>query len=96
MVAKITTCVVKRKGHEEVYDTRKVYASVYSAAINCEYTEKESEALANDVVEKVNKWVVKGLKGKGCISSEEIRNFIVEVLKDEDVQIMYLHHLDLS
>jgi transcriptional regulator NrdR family protein len=85
--------VVKRHGSKEAYDQRKVYASCYSAALNCHYSEIESEKLANYVMKKVNVWV----KGKKNVSSVEIRKEIIKHLypKDKDIVLMYKHHLDL-
>ncbi len=89
-------CVIKRKGHSEKYDERKVYASVYAAALNCEHKEELAEKLAKNVMKKVNIWFKKSSKHKACISSNEIRDIIIKNIKDGDVKLMYKHHLDLS
>lgn len=85
--------VVKRKGHEQHYDERKVYASVYAAAINCHYSEPHAELLARDVMVKVNRWV----QDRKFMTSEQIKHEIMHQLKDEDheVRMMYESHLDL-
>ena len=44
-----TLPIVKRHGTKEGYDDRKVYASVYSAALNCHYGEKKAETIAHDM-----------------------------------------------
>jgi transcriptional regulator NrdR family protein len=87
-------CVVKRRGHEEKYDVKKAYASVYSAALSCHYKEQKSEKLAKKVTDSITSWV----KRKGCVGSNEIRDEIIKKLKeiDKDVALMYGHHLDLS
>ncbi len=85
-------CIVKRKGHQEAYDNRKVYASVYAAALNCHYSEKKAEKIASQITKKIAAWI----KGKGCVDSKEIRKNIISNLEDEDVALMYKHHLDLS
>jgi len=92
-MASIKQCVVKRKGHQEKYDERKVYASVYSAALNCEYGEKKAERIASSAAKKVTVWV---RKMKGCVDSYAIRKYIISQLKDADVALMYRTHLDLS
>lgn len=84
--------LVKRKGHSEEYDERKVYASCYAAALNAHYDEKEAEAFANQVSAKITKWV----KSKPSVSSEEIRHQVIQAMHDPDVALLYKHHLDLS
>jgi transcriptional regulator NrdR family protein len=86
--------IVKRKGKQEKYDSRKIYGSVYSAALNCEYGERKSERIAEKVTGKLNAWV----RGRRVISSEKIREMVIDILGkiDKDVALMYKHHLDLS
>ena len=86
-------CIIKRKGHKEVYDERKVYASIYSAALNCHYDEKKSEKIAERAAKKITPWIK---KSKKCIDSNEIRRQVLHNLKDKDVALMYKTHLDLS
>lgn len=83
--------IVKRKGHNEKYDEKKVYASVYAAALNCHYTEREAEQIASDMMRKTNKAVAK----RKQITSHELREFITSNLSDKHVSLMYKHHLDL-
>ena len=84
--------LVKRKGHNEEYDERKVYASCYAAALNAHYNEKEAEEFAKVVTTKVNKWI----KTKAQISSDDIRHQIIIAMHDPEVALLYKHHLDLS
>lgn len=51
--------IVKRKGHSETYDVRKLYASIYSACLAVQSTDEEAENIADKVVEYVNKWLEK-------------------------------------
>src|SRR3989338_8989070 len=83
--------LVKRHGHLERYDPKKVYASVYAAALNCHYTEKQSERIAAVAMRKVNAFVGR----KKAFTSAEIRDKVLEVLDDKDVALMYRHHLDV-
>lgn len=83
--------LVKRKGHDEHYDDRKVYASVYAAAINSHKSEQESEHMAEEVMRKVSKWIDE----QDSVTSSDIRKHIVQNIPDEDVKLMYRHHLDL-
>ena len=84
--------IVKRRGQRERYDERKVYASIYAAALNCHYTEQKSEKIAKDITKKIKSWI----KTKKDITSEEIRDQILKHIKDKNVKLMYTHHLDLS
>ena len=86
--------VVKRHGHAQGFDEKKVYASVYSAALNSHFTEEESENLANKILEKVLEWI----NDKTHVSSGEIKKQIIEnlnLMKEEDVAHMYESHLDI-
>lgn len=83
--------VVKRKGHNEHFDERKVYASVYAAALNCNYPDYKSEEIARTVTEKIKKWI----KHKEVVDYTEIRAEIQDAIKDQDVLLMYRHHEDL-
>ena len=83
--------IVKRHGVSESYDEKKVYASVYAAALNAHYSEKKAEVLANDVMKKVSAWA----KTEESVFSVEIRYRILKYIDDEDVSLMYTHHLDV-
>ncbi|HLP79492.1 MAG TPA: ATP cone domain-containing protein [Acidobacteriota bacterium] len=83
--------IVKRRGHEEAYDEKKVYASVFAAAINCHYHEEQSEHIAQTVMTKINSF----MKSRKTVTSGELRAQIIETIFDEDVRLMYKHHLDV-
>lgn len=84
--------IVKRKGEKEHYDERKVYASCYAAALNCEYREKKAERLASEIAKKVTSWI----KKKKIVHSSEIREKVILLIKEKDVVLMYKSHLDIS
>lgn len=86
--------IIKRKGHREGFDKRKIYGSCYSAALNCHYSEKKAEKLASSVEKKVTKIAKKEMRKKR-ISSRDIRNYIINTIPDPEVVFMYVHHLDL-
>jgi len=44
--------IVKRRGHKEEYDERKVYASAYAACLNVHLGEIEAEEIATKVKRK--------------------------------------------
>ena len=84
--------IIKRHGHKQKYDQKKVYASVYAAALSSHYNEKKAEELAQNVTKKVNTFV----KSKKQITSSMIKEQIIKSIKDKGVKINYKHHLDLS
>ncbi|MEW6722825.1 MAG: ATP cone domain-containing protein [Candidatus Micrarchaeota archaeon] len=86
--------VVKRRGKKEEFDEKKVYASVYSACMECEMGEKKCEEISEHVVDELKKF----LKGKKEVNSTEIFGFIIQKLakKYEPAAFMYQTHRDLS
>lgn len=93
-IEKELTLVVKRRGHREHFDERKVYGSIYAACSNCELHEKECEKLAEQVVNELKKVLV----GKKEINSTEIFGLVISVLAKyhEDAALMYELHRDIS
>lgn len=51
--------IVKRKGHQEHFDERKAYASIYFASRSAHLGEKEAETLANKVVSELKTYLDK-------------------------------------
>lgn len=91
----MVTITIKREGETQEFDSRKVYASVYSASLNASYGEKKSEQIAEVVEKKVTNWV----KAHKHINSHHIRDCIIEELykmEEEDVASLYKHHLDVN
>ncbi len=87
--------IIKRRGHKEHYDEKKVYASVYAASINAEHSEKKSEKLALDVMHKIGRWIKQQAKMKTPIFSADIKYQISSLIKDREVALLYKHHLDI-
>lgn len=85
--------VVKRKGHKEDFDDRKVYASVYAAALNSHYDEVSAENVAALIADHMEDW----LHDRAEVKSSEIRKEIINTLNDidEDVALMYDSILDV-
>lgn len=92
-MAKEIRHIIKRKDHRQEYDEKKVYASVYAAALNCHYSESKSEDIAKDAMLKINSWI----KDKPITLSSEIKEEVSRYLEklDEDVAMMYEHHRNL-
>lgn len=85
--------IIKRKGHAEYFDERKLYASIYSAALNCHKSEEESENLADDVSTKIKQW----LNYNPTTKSHKLKTQVIKELNqiDKDIAMMYESHLDL-
>lgn len=86
--------IIKRKGHSEEFDDRKVYASCYSACINTHHGKEESEQMCSQVSDAIKLY----LGGKEEISSDDIfRETIRELNKiDSEAAFMYESHRDVS
>lgn len=82
--------LVKRAGHTEAYDERKLYASIYSAALAVREHPGAAELIAQEVVQDVNTWLEK----KHEVTSNDIRRIAAESLKviNPDAGHIYLHH----
>ncbi len=85
--------IVKRKGHNEPFDERKLYASIYSASLNCHNTEEFSEELAQKVSDSIIKW----MGSHPTITSHILKLRVIRELKniDKDISMMYELHLDI-
>ncbi|MBI4158821.1 hypothetical protein HY500_01025 [Candidatus Woesearchaeota archaeon] len=85
--------IIKRHRKKERFDERKLYASIYSAALTASYGEQKAEKLANDICYIIKKEVM-----KKTTTSDFIRKQVVKLLKkkDKDVAFLYETHLDLS
>lgn len=86
-----TLAVVKRRGHTERFDEKKVYGSVYAACASAHYAETQCEKTAAELTQKIKGW----LKGKKKVKSLDIREKIESALakKDKELLFFYEHHL---
>ena len=86
--------IVKRKGHTEKYDERKVYASAYFACRNAHLSEKESEKISA----KVATAVTAAMKKRRSASSDAVFAAIIGQLDklNEDAAFLYETHRDIS
>ncbi len=85
--------VVKRHGHAEAFDERKIYASVYESCHAAQLSTKQAEKIAASVSLHVKKWVEK----KTHVNSNEIHREVVKALKKnhEDAAYLYEHHRNI-
>ncbi len=88
------THIVKRKGHKQKFDERKLYASVYAACLSANIDKEEAAVTANLVIKEVKKW----LEGKEEMTSDQIFRKVGEELKhlNKDAAFMYTTHRDIS
>lgn len=86
--------IVKRRGHTEVYDERKIYGSCYFACRNAHLSEEESEEICKKVCAAITKWI----KTKKAASSNDIFKALTQELKkhNEDAAFLYETHRDIS
>ena len=86
--------IVKRMGHTEMYDERKVYGSCYFACRNAHLSEVESEWISSKVCSAVRKYVNKNK----VVISDDIFRIVIEELKryDNDAAFLYETHRDIS
>ena len=86
--------MVKRQGHLERFDERKLYASIFAACLSAQIPEKESEKISD----AVSKEVIKGLSKKDSVTAHHIYMHVVKSLKkkDKNAAFMYDSHMDVS
>lgn len=86
--------IVKRKGHKEMYEDRKLYASVYATCMSLRVSEVQAETIAKAVVHEVEQEI----KEKEEVTAHEISHLAKESLKkyNEDAAYLYEHHRDVS
>lgn len=76
----MATKILKKDGTEEPFSSEKIMASISAAADETDL----SDEMKNQIVEEVSSHVIKMAESKEKISTEEIRNAILEKLdKDE-------------
>ncbi len=86
--------IVKRRGHKEKFDERKVYASCYAAGMSCQIDHPKAEALCEKVTRDMKQWI----KNKKEVSANEIFVQMAKTIAkyNKHVAYMYETHLDVS
>jgi len=86
--------IVKRAGHTEEYDERKLYASVYSACLAVREPAATAELVAEKVTGDVNRW----LANKHEVTSYDIRRITADSLElyNRDAAYIYKHQRNLG
>jgi transcriptional regulator NrdR family protein len=86
--------IIKRKGHKQEFDERKVYASVYAACLAAHVQPEEAENIANSVTREIKEWI----KEKEAVASDNLSKQITSELKrlNDEAAFMYKNHRDIS
>jgi transcriptional regulator NrdR family protein len=86
--------IVKRKGHKEEFDERKMYASIFAACLTLRMSDEEAESISHMVCDEV-KNEIKDVKE---ITSEKLQSEVAKSLKKyhPDAAYMYKTHKDVS
>ncbi len=86
--------IVKRKGHIEPFDGRKLYASVYASCTALRMADKEAELIAKTVESEVTD----ALKDSSDVTAHTIHKKVVENLRKyhPDAAYLYENHKDIS
>jgi transcriptional regulator NrdR family protein len=89
-LAKFTNHIVKRAGHTEAYDRKKLFASIYAACLVGREATATAELIAAKVVSGTEQW----LETKHEVTSNDIRRMAARFLKhyNNDAAFLYLHH----
>jgi transcriptional regulator NrdR family protein len=82
--------IIKRKGHDEQFDERKVYGSIYAAMLAAHQPSQAAELVASAIALRVAREVVT----KAHTSSDAIKQFVAKALLDYNIpaQFLYVHH----
>lgn len=91
---KRTNHIVKRGGHTEPFDRRKLYASIYAAALSVHEPVGIAELLAESVLQSFETW----MGNKHEVTSTDIRRVSAEALEahNADAAYIYRHHRNIS
>ena len=86
--------IVKRKGHKEPFDARKIYASVFAACMVLRMGDEESELIAHMVSDEVEK----ELKDVKEIDAHSIHKQVTKSLRkyNADAAFIYDTHKDIN
>jgi transcriptional regulator NrdR family protein len=86
--------IVKRAGHSEPYDQRKLYASVYSALLSVREPAASAELVAERICQDVEVW----LTNKAEVTSSDISRNAYNYFKvlNPDAAWIYLHQRNVS
>jgi transcriptional regulator NrdR family protein len=83
--------IVKRKGHTETFDNKKLYASIYASCLASHEKIEIAEKTAEKVVNKFVEWLE---EKNTIITSNDIRRKASEILEgiNPDAAYSYIKH----
>lgn len=86
--------VIKRHGHTEHYDERKLYGSVYAAGLTALHQESFAENIATQVCAAIATWIPR----QKNITSDMLRDKVHTLLMmiDKETAYLYFTHLDIN
>ncbi len=84
--------IIKRGGHSELYDVRKLYASVFASCVSVRESVGSAELVADKVCKEVETW----LKDRHEVTSSDVRRTAAKHLEafNPDAAYIYTHHRD--
>jgi len=88
------THIVKRRGHKERFDERKIYASCFASCRVVGLHDKQTEKICGSVTTSVKAW----MRNKREVSSDDIFKVVVRSLRkhNKDAAFMYETHRDIG
>ena len=86
--------LVKRHGHFEKFDEKKLYKSCYKAALNAHLSKGKATKIGNYVARKMKLFI----RNEKTLTSNQIFKQAIKYLKeqDKDVAFLYETHRDIS
>lgn len=86
--------IVKRRGHLEKFDARKIHRSCYRACVGSHLTRNEAKKICDAVTAAAKRWIRK----KHIVTSIQIHKFVAKELRkhNKEVAFMYETHRDVS
>lgn len=86
--------IIKRKGHKEPFDERKLYASVYAACTTLRVSDEEAETISQMVTDEMKE----EFKNTEEIASDRLQKSTAQSLQKyhPDAAYIYKSHKDLS
>ena len=86
--------IIKRRGHREEFEAKKLYASIYAACLVLRVTDKEAESIAD----RVTRHVSTAITEKKEIDSHQLRQIAADHLHEYNPEAAYIyrHHRDIA
>lgn len=83
--------LIKRAGHKEEFDNKKLYASIYASCLAAHESVKTAESTAELVTNEVSEWLE---DKETLVTSNDIRHKTGEILNkfNPDAAYSYIHH----